>query len=105
MRPLTIFTIILGVMSTILVIAGSILLSGSDTGYIILYIGLLIGIVFSITAVIDVIKSRSLNSGRRTLWLIIVFCVPVLGGLMYYLIHQRKSGLDVLSTPDYEDSI
>lgn len=105
MRPFTIFNIVLGILAIILVMAGAITLSRTDTGYWILYSGLALAGIFSLTSIVDVIKARSLNSGRRTLWLIMVICVPVFGGLIYYVIQYGKEGRNVISTPDYEDSL
>lgn len=105
MRPFTIFNIAIAVLSVIMILAGAVILSRTDTGYWILYSGLLLAAIFSFTSIIDVIKARSLNSGRRTLWLIMVICVPVFGGLLYYVIQYGKQGTNVISTPDYEDNV
>lgn len=104
MRPFSIFNIILAIAASIMVIAGAMILDASKAGYWILYAGLFLAAVFTITSIIDVIKAGHLMQGRRTLWLIMVICVPVLGGLLYYLIHYGKKGHDVISAPDSEGS-
>jgi len=98
MRPFTIFNIVLAIVSIILVIAGSILLGKYDSGYFVLYSGLLLAAIFSITSIIDVARA-SLSPKRRIVWLIMVICVPVVGGLFYYVIQHGKGG-DVISAQD-----
>jgi uncharacterized membrane protein YhaH (DUF805 family) len=108
MRPLTIFNLIIAVLSIIMVLAGSVMISRTDNAYWILYGGLALATIFSLFSIIDVFKARNMNAGRRTLWLIMVICVPVMGGLIFYLIHYGKEGgkegSNVISTPDYEDN-
>ena len=104
MKPITRFNIVLAVISIILVIVGSALLGKSEYGNYILYAGLFVGTVFSISSVIDVFRSKTVRSSRKIVWLIMVICVPVVGGLLYYVIEYGKSSRDVISTPDYEDS-
>jgi Phospholipase_D-nuclease N-terminal len=103
MRPFTRFNILLAILSIILVIAGAAMLGKYEYGYYVLFAGFLAAIIFSITSIIDVFKARHLREGRKMLWLIMVICVPVFGGLLYYGIEYGKSSRDVLSTPDSED--
>jgi uncharacterized membrane protein YhaH (DUF805 family) len=104
MRPFTRFNIVLAIISIILVISGAAMLGKYKMGYYVLYAGLLAATIFSITSIIDVVKARHLREGRKTLWLIMVICVPVFGGLLYYGIEYGKNSRDVISTPDSEDS-
>lgn len=108
MRPLTIFNLIIAVLSIIMVLAGSVVISRTDDAYWLLYGGLALATIFSLSSIIAVFTASNMNSGRRTLWLIVVICVPVLGGMIFYLIHYGKEGgkegSNVISTPDYEDN-
>ncbi|HLO82112.1 MAG TPA: PLD nuclease N-terminal domain-containing protein [Chitinophagaceae bacterium] len=104
MKPITRFNIILGIISIILVVAGSALIGKSQNGNYILYSGFLAGTIFSLTSIIDVARSRVVRPSRKIVWLIMVICVPVVGGLLYYVIEYGKSSRDVISAPDSEDS-
>jgi hypothetical protein len=104
MKPITRFNIILAIISIILLIAGSVLLGRSPSGLFILYSGLLAGTIFTITSIIDVFRSKTVRPPRKIVWLIMVICVPVVGGLLYYVIEYGKSSRDVISAPDSEDS-
>jgi hypothetical protein len=101
MRPFTIFNIVLAIVSIILVLAGAIMLGRNDGGYFILYGGLILAAIFSITSIIDVAKA-SLSPKRRIVWLIMVICVPVFGGLLYYVIQHGK-GAQPISAQDSLD--
>jgi hypothetical protein len=46
MRPCTIFNIAIAVLSVIMILAGAVTLSSTDTGYWILYSGLLLAAIF-----------------------------------------------------------
>jgi hypothetical protein len=104
MKPITRFNIVLGVISIILVVVGSVLVGKTPNGNYILYAGFLAGTIFSLTSIIDVAMSRTVRSSRKIVWLIMVICVPVVGGLLYYVIEYGKSSRDVISAPDSEDS-
>jgi hypothetical protein len=104
MKPITRFNIILAIISIILVIAGSALSGKNENGNYILYAGLLAGAIFYLTSIIDVFRSRTVRPSRKIVWLIMTICVPVVGGLLYYVIEYGKSSRDVLSAPDSEDS-
>lgn len=62
------------------------------SGYYFLYPGLLMAAIFSITSVIDIFKAKEINEGKRIIWIILSISVPVLGGLLFYLIHLGRSG-------------
>jgi len=91
MKPLSRFNVVLIIISTILVIAGVLMIDRTQKGYYVLYSGLLLAIVFSITSVIDVFKAKEISPGRRIIWTILAISVPVLGGLLFYLIHHGKT--------------
>ena len=91
MKPLSQFNIILIVISTLLVITGSLLIDRTKSAYYILYLGLFMAIVFSISSVVDVFKAKDISNGRRMIWIILTISVPVLGGLLFYVINHGKT--------------
>ena len=60
------------------------------TGYLIMYIGLGIGVIYWIWSVIDVLSTSDLKPYQKKFWLIIVLIIPAFGGLIYHVMHQRR---------------
>ena len=48
-----------------------------------------VGIIFWFWAIIDVVRSRFINSANRTIWLVVVLVFPIIGSLLYIV--KRKS--------------
>ncbi|MEO5781685.1 MAG: PLDc N-terminal domain-containing protein [Ginsengibacter sp.] len=75
-----------GILSIILFIAGIFILNTSEHyGYIVLFSGTGLGIIFSLITIVEVALSKLLKGQKKILWLMIVFLVPVLGSFMYYI--------------------
>ena len=51
-------------------------------------LGLLI-LVFDIIAIVDVLKS-SMDTGKKALWIILIFVLPFLGMLIYFFIGKKQ---------------
>jgi hypothetical protein len=51
-------------------------------------LGLLI-LVFDIIAIADVLKSP-IDTGKKALWIILIFVVPFLGMLIYFIIGKKQ---------------
>ena len=49
----------------------------------------LVVLVLDIIAILDVLKS-SMDSGKKTLWIILILVLPVIGMVIYFLIGQKK---------------
>lgn len=92
MKSFTIFNLILAALASIAVVAGSLIIEKSRTGYWILYSGIALAIIFAITSIIDLLQLKSLSQNKKVLWLILVVSVPVVGGLLFYLIHFGRGG-------------
>lgn len=92
MKAFTIFNIILAALSSIALVAGSLIIEKSEKGFWILYAGIAMAIIFAITSIIDLLRLKSLSQNKKTLWLILVVSVPVVGGLLFYLIHFGRGG-------------
>lgn len=85
-KPALIFAII----GLILFFVGLYMLTmDPQTGYVIMYIGLGIGVIYYIWSVIDVLSTNDLKPYQKKFWLIIVLIIPAFGGLIYHMMHQR----------------
>lgn len=75
-----------GVIGIILFVAGVFVLNTNQHyGYIVLFTGVGLGVIFSIINLIEVARSKKLKGQTKILWLMIVFLLPVLGGFIYYI--------------------
>jgi hypothetical protein len=64
----------------------------NSAGHIILVsAGVLVGFVFYLRVFWDVIHSPGLSRGERTLWTVVILCVPVIGNLLYVLIRKLSA--------------
>lgn len=84
----------MAILSIILVFAGALLMDRPRTGYYLLYPGLFLAFIFSLTSLVDVFMAKEISPGRRILWIILSVSVPVLGGLLFYFIHYGKTRQD-----------
>ncbi len=62
-----------------------------ETGTILMYIGLGMGVIYWIWSVIDILTADDLKPFQKKFWLIIVLIVPAFGGAFYHLMHQRRN--------------
>ena len=51
-------------------------------------IGLII-IVLDIIAIVDAVKS-SMDTGKKTLWIILIVLLPVIGMILYFLLGKKN---------------
>ncbi len=81
----------LGIISMILFVAGVFILnSNPHYGYIILFTGVGLGIIFSLINIILVITTHTIKGERKIFWLMIVLLVPVLGSFIFYIFTRRN---------------
>jgi hypothetical protein len=52
----------------------------------------IIVLVLDIIAIVDVLKS-SMDTGKKTLWIILILVLPVIGMVLYFLIGKKGSAL------------
>lgn len=62
-----------------------------DNSRVVMYIGLLMGAIFWLWAIAEVIAADDLKQVQRMFWLILVVAVPVFGGLLFHFLHQRRN--------------
>ena len=49
----------------------------------------LIVLVFDIIAIVDCLKS-SMNTAKKTLWIILILILPIVGMILYFLVGKNK---------------
>ena len=83
---------ILGCLSILVSLVGFVMHSlQHESGMTVFYIGLAGGAIFWIWNIADVAGSEELKNFQKMFWLIIVISVPVLGGFIYQIMHQRRN--------------
>lgn len=53
----------------------------------------MLAIVYSIAAIISMLRIRSLNGGRFLVWLLLVLAAPVLGATAWFVYGRRSEAL------------
>jgi hypothetical protein len=81
----------LAMVGTTLILIGVAAMPKYEIGTYIMYAGLLLAGIFWLWAIWDVIAAENLKYFQKVLWLIIVIALPVMGGLIFYLLHQRAN--------------
>lgn len=85
---------IIGVVSIILVIIGAAIWGGAyKAGWYFILAGIVLGAIHWIWSIIDVIGRNDMKPFQKRFWLIVVVAVPALGGLVFYVMHQKKDRL------------
>lgn len=82
---------ILAMIGTALILVGLVAMPHNEIGIYIMYAGFLLAGIFWIWAIWDVIAADDLKYYQKMFWLIIVVSVPVMGGLLFYIMHQRRN--------------
>jgi hypothetical protein len=50
--------------------------------------GVTLGFIFYILTLRQVIKTPSLNSGKRIFWIVAIVCLPMIGNLIYIILQD-----------------
>lgn len=91
MKTLTRPAFTLAMVGTALILIGLVAMPHYEIGIYIMYAGFLLAGIFWLWAIWDVIAADNLRYFQKVFWLIIVVSVPVMGGLLFYLMHQRAN--------------
>ena len=87
-KPIFIF----GCISILISLVGFFMIRSEDPAAMyVYYTGLAFGGVFWIWSIIHVSGSHELRGYQKMFWLIVVISIPVLGGFLYLLMHQRRN--------------
>ncbi|NML22472.1 hypothetical protein HHL16_16430 [Pseudoflavitalea sp. G-6-1-2] len=82
---------IIGIISTILIFLGlSMMQKDYYYGEYIMYFGFIVAGIVWIWSIWDVIFADDLKGFQKTFWLILTVSVPVMGGMLFYMMHQKK---------------
>ncbi len=82
---------IVGIISILLLFVGIGLKSyGDRSGDIVIIASIVLGAIHWIWSVVDVFKRTDMKPNQRIFWIIGVICAPVMGGLLFYIMHQRS---------------
>ena len=60
--------------------------------------GTTLGFIFYLLTLRQVIKTPSLSSGRRIFWIVAIVCVPMIGNVIYLLIHDADTRKQIPKT-------
>jgi hypothetical protein len=81
--------VILLIISFILFLAGvSIPGTGTPLHIILVVVGTALGFIFYVLTFMQVLKTPSLSQGRRIFWIVAIVCVPMIGNLIYLIMHD-----------------
>ena len=90
MKNLTHPAFILGVISIILLLIGIVIkANGFSAGDIVIMISVLLAGIFWIWSIVDVINKNDLKPFQKRFWLIAVIAAPAVGGMHFYIMHQK----------------
>lgn len=82
---------ILAMIGTALILVGLLALPRYALGTYIMYAGFLIAGIFWLWAIWDVLTADDLKYYQKMFWLILTVSVPVMGGLLFYIMHQKRN--------------
>lgn len=82
---------ILAMIGTALILVGLVAMPHIELGIYLMYAGFLIAGIFWLWAIWDVVVTNDLRPYQKMFWLIITISAPVMGGLLYYSMHQRRN--------------
>ncbi len=83
---------ILAVISIIVLLFGiGFMANGYAFGDYVIGFSVLLGAIHWIWAIIDVIGRSDMRPFQKRFWLIVVIACPVLGGMLFYAMHQERN--------------
>ena len=85
---------ILGIVSIILVIVGTVIKADSSrVGDYVIIGAVVLGAIHWIWGIIDVVGRTDLKPFQKRFWLIAVIAAPAIGALVFYVMHQTRNRL------------
>jgi hypothetical protein len=82
------FLILLIVSFLLFLIGISIPGTGTPLHVIFVVAGTALGFIFYVLTFMQVLKTPSLSSGRRIFWIVAIVCLPMIGNLIYVIMHD-----------------
>src|SRR5690349_13119927 len=87
--------ILLGVAFVLFLIGISIPGIDSPLHIILVVASVAIGFSFYLVVFLEVVRSPELTRGERILWIVAIICLPVIGNMLYVLIHYSTASTQV----------
>ncbi|MFN2456613.1 MAG: PLDc N-terminal domain-containing protein [Chitinophagaceae bacterium] len=85
---------IIGIVSIILLFVGIGMKANAErSGDIVIIISVVFGAVHWVWSILDVVNRTDMKPFQKRFWLIAVIAAPVLGGMLFYAMHQQKDKL------------
>lgn len=82
---------IISIVSAILLLAGvAMRVYGYTHSNYVIGVALALGAIHWVWAVIDVIRRDDMRQFQKRFWLIAVVACPILGGMLFYALHQER---------------
>lgn len=82
---------IVGLISIVIFIAGIALYGyGYDYGYTVIIIAAVLAGIHWVWSIIDVIGRHDMKPFQKRFWLILVVAAPAIGGMLFYILHQKS---------------
>lgn len=57
--------------------------------------GVVIGFIFYLRIFLEVLKTPEMKSDERIFWIVAIVCLPVIGNMLYVIIHNSATGKQV----------
>ena len=81
---------LLAIVSIVLLFVGIILkVNANENGDIVMIIAAILGGIHWIWSIVDVSSRGDLKPFQKRFWLIAVVAAPALGGMLFYIMHQK----------------
>ena len=81
--------LILLIVSFILFLIGVSIPGMGTVLHVVLVVGAtILGFIFYVLTFMQVLKTPSLTPGRRIFWIVAIVCVPMIGNLIYLIMHD-----------------
>ena len=87
------FSLLVVLMTSAILFAIGISIPGRESLLHIIFVvaGTALGFIFYMLTLMQVIRTASLSPGRRIFWIVAIVCVPMIGNLIYIIIHDADT--------------
>ena len=80
-------------LATVMFLAGIFVPGRLSAPHLILVIGaVIVGLYFYIDTFREVLHGNKVSEDRRIFWIIAIICLPMIGNMLYVIIHHSTSG-------------
>jgi hypothetical protein len=97
MKNLRLF-LLLAISFVLFIVGTTIPGTGSPLHVSFIVAGTILGFIFYLLTFIKVLKTPSLGSGRRILWIVVIVCVPMIGNVIYLVFNEALTSKQIPKT-------